>query len=147
MSADVDVVDLRPGAVPTVDLDGPGTHGVASRVVVVDHSSLSGDNHARYQRIATIGQVRTILLVLVGPITADEHGTLALRQSAMLGGTSATLWVGDEQGTRWEGGADHGRQPEPGTDHSLEDLLEVLRSPEVFDEVVGLVRDIPYQVA
>ena len=144
MSADVDVVDLRPGSASGTTLDALTA---ASRVVVVDRSEHAGDNHAHYQRIATIGQVREILLVLVGPIATDEDGRAVLRQSAMLGAQSTTLWVGDERGSRWEGGTDHGRQPESDAADAVEDLLEVLRSRRVFDEVVGLVRRIPFQAA
>ncbi|MCS7477479.1 hypothetical protein [Umezawaea endophytica] len=143
----VDVVDLRPGASSGIDPDGPAIRNVASRIVVVDLASRSAENHSRYHQLATIGQVREIVLVLVGPMTTDEHGSPALRLSSMLGQACVTLWVGSEVGVRWEGGTDRGRQSEPEVEDGLADLLRVLGSRPVFDEVVRRVREIPFHVA
>ncbi|MBB5959580.1 hypothetical protein FHS29_006201 [Saccharothrix tamanrassetensis] len=145
MSADVQVVDLR-----SADAQRHPTGvrpGTATRLIVVDDSTATSGNHDAYQRIATLGHLRDVVLVIVGPVTRDETRRPSLRPSAALGRTAVVLWVGDERGIRWEGGSDRGRAVDPEDGSGLDDLLGVLRVEQVFDAVVRHLRQVPHQTA
>lgn len=116
--------------------------GVVDRVVLLDNTGSLVGNHDRYQRLVSLSHVRAVVCVAVGPIDVD--GEVVLRQSSALGTTGVTLWVGDEWGSRWAGGTD---RPHPITEDppNLPDLTAALRSPQVFDRVVAVVRQVPHQ--
>ncbi|GLZ39073.1 hypothetical protein [Actinokineospora sp. NBRC 105648] len=115
--------------------------GLVDRVVVLDRTDALLGNHERFQRLVSLSHVHAVVCVAVGPIGGT--GGLALRQSAAFS-SGVTLWVGDEWGSRWAGGTDRPRPLTDG-DPALPDLVTALRSPQVFDEVVDLVRQVPHQ--
>jgi hypothetical protein len=148
--ADVLVLDIRVSGEDSAWLDGltlDNAHetDVADRVVVVDNARSLVGNHARYQRLSGLGQVRAIICVAVGRMGVDD-GVLALRQSAALGPVGVTLWVGDPHGSEWAGGSGRPRPVSAATEPALRDLLAAVTAKEVFDEVFERVREVPHQV-
>ncbi|MEV0614459.1 hypothetical protein AB0I81_14120 [Nonomuraea sp. NPDC050404] len=122
------VFDLRKGEEP------PRLAGQV--LVVTDTGRLAGGQRV-LQEVFSSRLVRSVLVVALGP---------DLRLPPALDGESRrVLWVGDPRGILWNadtGEAAHG--PEVSSEAILIDLLT---QPEVFDEVVNGLGDIPYGTA
>ncbi|MGH3993669.1 MAG: hypothetical protein ACRDSN_14560, partial [Pseudonocardiaceae bacterium] len=121
-----------------------GSLGLPRRVVVIDDVTKLIEHHLRYERLAALPQVEKVICVAVGGL--DEARTQFRMPTAMVT-VAATLWVGDRDGVHWSGGADRARVRGQEQDTSLDDLVRVLRIPEVFDEVYRRTRDFPHQAA
>ncbi|MFL6118861.1 hypothetical protein [Actinophytocola sp.] len=146
--APVRVLDIRddgPDLWLLDKLDKSTAHreGLTDRVVVIDRTESLMDNHIRYQRLVSLTHVRAVICVAVGPLA--RGGDIALRQSAAFAAAGVTLWVGDEWGSRWAGGSERPRPITPDGTPTLPDLIAVLSSPRVFDEVFTTVRQVPHQ--
>ncbi|WP_431915494.1 hypothetical protein [Nonomuraea jabiensis] len=121
------VLDLRKG-----ELERLG----AQVLVVSDTERLAGAQRV-LQDVFSSRLVRSVLVLAVGP---------DLRLPPVLGGESRrVLWVSDPRGILWNadtGEAAHG----PGVSAEAI-LIDLLTQPEVFDEVVNSLGDIPYGTA
>ncbi|MFC5831515.1 hypothetical protein [Nonomuraea insulae] len=121
------VLDLRKG-----ELERLG-----SRVLVVADTERLAAGQRVLQEVFSSRLVRAVLVVAVGP---------DVRLPPALDGESRrVLWVGDPCGILWDadtGEAAHG----PGVS-SEAILIDLLTQPEVFDEVVNSLGDIPYGTA
>ncbi|MER6946749.1 hypothetical protein ABT294_22215 [Nonomuraea sp. NPDC000554] len=115
--------------------DEPGS--VGTRVLVV----VDADDLARRQpvfaELLSSHLVRSVLCVVVGQ---------GMRlPPALYGESRRVIWVGDPHGIGWE--LDTG-EAFPGPESSAEGtLVDLLGQPEVFDEVVERLGEIPYGVA
>ncbi|GAA3591866.1 hypothetical protein GCM10022419_088380 [Nonomuraea rosea] len=110
---------------------------LGSRVLVVTDTERLATGQRVLQEVFSSRLVRSVLVVAVGS---------GLRLPPALDGESRrVLWVGDPRGILWDadtGEAAHG----PGV--SAEPvLIDLLTQPEVFDEVVSGLGDIPYGTA
>ncbi|MEV4169181.1 hypothetical protein [Nonomuraea sp. NPDC049709] len=121
------VLDLREGEPARL---GP-------RVLVVADTERLANGQQALQQVFSSRLVRSVLVVALGP---------ELRLPPALDGESRrVLWVGDPCGILWDadtGEAAHG----PGVS-SESILIDLLSQPEVFDEVVNSLGDIPYGTA
>ncbi|WP_043619031.1 hypothetical protein [Nonomuraea candida] len=110
---------------------------LAGRVLVVADTERLAAGQRVLQEVFSSRLVRSVLVVAVGP---DPRLPPALD-----GESRRVLWVGDPRGIVWN--ADTGEAAH-GPDVSSESILiDLLTQPEVFDEVVGRLGDIPYGTA
>lgn len=143
----VQLLDIRVGGADHHHLDELTPERVAElvpsdrRMIVVDDTGALEAHHDWYGQLS-LG-VREAICVAVGPLTAGPP--VELRQSAAVRTPWVTLWVGDERGVRWAGGYGPSAAAERGELATLRELLMVLRSPAVFDEVIRQVGEVPYQ--
>ncbi|MCF6470265.1 hypothetical protein FAF44_17940 [Nonomuraea sp. MG754425] len=123
----VEVLDLRKDEAARL---GP-------RVLVVTDTERLADGQRVLQEVFSSRLVRQVLVVALGPEPRLPP--------ALNGESRRVLWVGDPCGILWNadtGEATHG----PGV--SAESILvDLLSQPEVFDEVVNELGDIPYGIA
>ncbi|WP_439674578.1 hypothetical protein [Embleya sp. MST-111070] len=122
-----------------------GTRNVdADRVLVLDSvDELVAHRHA-YERIFA-GMYSKVVCVAVG---APVDGSIVLRRPGQLAGSdAATLWVGDVRGTEWAPGRAPGVVLTPDDADALAPLVDVLSQPEVFDQVLAGVTEMPRSIA
>lgn len=127
-----------------IDARKAGPLGLPRRVVVIDDVTKLIEHYQRYERLAALPQVEKVICVAIGGL--DGARTEFQIPTAMVT-VAATLWVGDRDGVNWSGGADRARVRGQEKDTDLSDLISVLRTPEVFDEVYRRTRDFPHQTA
>lgn len=122
-----------------------GTMSVdADRVLVLDDAADLVAHRDAYERIFA-GMYSKVVCVAVG---SPVDGTVVLRRPGQLAGTdAATLWVGDVRGTQWAPGRAPGVTLSPDDADALVPLLDVLTQPEVFDQVLRTVTDMPKSIA
>ena len=134
-------------------------HRDARRVLILDDAVAAVDNYAVYAAVRASRLVHRVLCVLVGEPVGREHGQ-ALRTTPVFDtGDSAVLWVGDTDGIEWRVALDAvaaptGRSDLPGPadvdrppDQGLAELIAVLRTPDVFDEVIKAMDRVPTRTA
>lgn len=119
-----------------------------ARVMVIDNVSSVADHEPVYQAIQEFPG-SSVLCVAIGCPT-DRTSGIALRITEVLNNqTAATLWVGDTEGMSWPSDATPANAPPLVTTSSdaLRELCDILRMPEVFDEIIELAERLPYRVA
>lgn len=157
------VVDLRPITDPAPVLKWPfyewqAKHGLGAagqqidfgRVILVDEASQLTAHDEIYAHVLDSHLDVQMLCVAIGPPPADDL-TIAIRRPLQLGlQKAAILWVGDLDGIGWQMDSslasqvnlpDHGGTPDPA--RLPDDLLEILRVRQVFDEVITLTGHLP----
>lgn len=116
-----------------------------TRLLVIDDTGMLTEHETAYAALLTSGRLSRLLCVAIG-----IPGGSRLRAEIELPGNissvqgSAVLWVGDPLGIDLELTADAVALTRPaGVRTGLLDLLEVLTSHEVYDQVRELVADMP----
>jgi len=120
----------------------------SGRVVVIDNALSLADHESIYQTIQA-NHGSNLLCVAVGAPASRAAG-IALRTTQLLNNqTTATLWVGDPDGVSWPTDAVPGNGAPLTTSpaETLRSLREILRMPEVFDQVIRIADRLPYRVA
>ncbi|MGC0422530.1 hypothetical protein [Embleya sp. AB8] len=122
-----------------------GTRNVdADRVLVLDSVDDLVAHRQAYERIFA-GMYSKVVCVAVGTPVA---GSVVLRRPGQLAGSdAATLWVGDVRGTEWAPGRAPGVSLGPDDADALGPLVDVLSQPEVFDQVLAGVTEMPRSIA
>ncbi|WP_406287901.1 hypothetical protein [Embleya sp. NBC_00896] len=122
-----------------------GTRNVdADRILVVDAVDDLVAHRQAYERIFA-GMYSKVVCVAVG---SPVDGSIVLRRPGQLvGSDAATLWVGDVRGTEWAPGRAPGVTLTPDDADALGPLLDVLTQPEVFDQVLVGVTELPRSIA
>ncbi|MYW01744.1 hypothetical protein GT354_26385, partial [Streptomyces sp. SID3343] len=119
-------------------------HVNADRVLVIDAVEELTAHREAYELIFA-GMYSKVVCVAVGTPAA---GSVVLRRPGQLAGSdAATLWVGDVRGTEWAPGRAPGITLAPDDADALGPLLDVLTQPEVFDNVLGGVTEMPRSAA
>ena len=109
-------------------------HPRLERVLVDDDVELLAKHGAVYQRLIASYRVHALLCVVVGP-RSESDGKLWLLDS--LGGVMGygVLWVGDRIGIDWRPAAAPVANRHVGTCDGLDQLVDLLKTDEVFDRV------------
>jgi hypothetical protein len=140
----------------TADAEGHAAEAVrdfrwrrgSARLVVIDDARSLADHDSIYQTIQAHQGSNVLCIAVGGP--ASRAAGVALRTTQVLNNqTTATLWVGDPDGVSWP------TDVLPASDtplvttpqETLRALREILRMPEVFDQVIRLADKLPYRVA
>lgn len=141
----VQVLDLRGWA-------GGALPPVSGLVIAVDDEATLRAHHAAYYSLIDDDQVHDLLCLVVGaaPATPDEQAArdgAVVRVPGVLGRHAGLLWVGDEHGVSWGAAADRPRPAGAGEPTALLRLVDALRAPEVFEQVLAAVRTFPDHAA
>ncbi|MEU0938378.1 hypothetical protein [Embleya sp. NPDC005971] len=122
-----------------------GTLNVAAdRVLVLDSVDELVAHRRAYERIFGSDYIRVVCVAVGSPV----DGSIVLRRPGQLVGTdAATLWVGDVRGTDWAPGRAPGTTLRPDDADALAPLVDVLTEPEVFDQVLAGVTEMPRSIA
>ncbi|MFC7106499.1 hypothetical protein ACFQQB_42485 [Nonomuraea rubra] len=123
--------------VVVLDLRKEEVSRLGPRVLVVTDTERLAAGQQALQEVLSSRLVRSVLVVALGPEPRLPP--------ALNGESRRVLWVGDPCGILWNadtGEAAHG--PETSSEAILIDLLS---QPEVFDQVVGELGEIPYGTA
>ena len=132
---------------------GEGQHVDFSRVILVDRAGQLMEHDEVYAHVLDSHLDVSMICVAIG--APDGDPTVAIRRPQQLGlQKAAILWVGDLDGIGWRMNSTLANQvnlPANGTasdpDRLPAELLVVLTIPQVFDEVIDLVADMPGNVA
>jgi len=151
-------VDLRNSPVPAAErrafeLLHSYRDVAAGRVLVVDDATALLDHYTVHAAVRASRLVHQVICVAVGQPVRRDDGIFALRGTPVLDTEgSATLWVGDAEGVGWQlglGGRASALAADSGADGAsrLDELLDLLTVPAVFDGVVEAAGGIPRRVA
>jgi hypothetical protein len=132
------VVDLR---------DGGPLPQVADLVVVIDDSADLPRHGAEFEQLDR--DARHLLCVAVGEQDGLDRGdgVLLAVPEVLRHVKCPILWVADEQGVLWSPSVDNPIPLQLGTSSGLDELVDVLRLPEVFLAVRRALEDVPDHTA
>ncbi|QFZ19633.1 hypothetical protein [Saccharothrix syringae] len=133
------VLDLREGACDVRDAQGS--------VLVLDRAESAAEHDEVYQALLGNPLVSGVICLAVDGGRPD--GEVRVRPAPSLAPVdrAATLWIGDRHGVRWRP-ADHcARGVRPAEPSGLDQLVDALAEPVVFDAVLKAVGALPFSTA
>ena len=124
-TGEVVLIDLRGGASVPADLHGP--------VLVLDRADQLVEHAALYRRLAGDRLVAGVVCVVVGESPGPSSAAVLRLPDSLR--YAAVLWAGDERGVRWNPSADVVRPLGPEERGTIDQLVDALMVPEVFERV------------
>ncbi|WP_156753386.1 hypothetical protein [Actinokineospora pegani] len=116
-------------------------------MLVLDKAETAADHDEVYQ--ALLGSPLVSGVICLAMDSGDVNGDVRVRPAPSLAPVdrAATLWVGDHDGIRWRPTGHGARDVRRSTPSGLDQLIDALAAPAVFEAVLEVVSTLPFSTA